>query len=134
MAIEEFSRDLGYLDKFLDKLDAQASSLTGGDAERLRALMKEERSRWAEIRQILAGGGAPTPVVEEKADPAVEEAPAPVGEAPFFGFGEHPYTRALRVGMAMLPRGQAPSAEKPAATSPQRKTPGLTVGSLRQRG
>lgn len=53
-----FARDLGYLDKFFDKLEQHAGSLAPASGARLKALIGEERTRWGEIRSII-GGGAP---------------------------------------------------------------------------
>lgn len=57
-ADDSFARDLGYLDKFFDKIEAHAASVGGASGARLKELMGEERARWREIRGLL-GGGAP---------------------------------------------------------------------------
>ena len=55
-----FATDLGYLDRFLDKLERHASALADARAkDRLAGLLAEERARWAEIRALLAGDGSP---------------------------------------------------------------------------
>ena len=93
---EDFSRDLGYLDKFFDKLDAHAGNLPEGAGQRLRALVAEERGRWTEIRQLV--GSAPAAAASAAAPaPAATEAPAAQRQEP-----ERPYTRALKAGMAQL--------------------------------
>lgn len=50
-----FARDLGYLGPFLDKLEAHGRSMGGPGGDRLVALMREERQRWKEISELLAG-------------------------------------------------------------------------------
>ena len=52
---ETFAKDLGYLDKFFDKIEAHAGSLSDDAGARLRMLMSEERDRWSEIRALCAG-------------------------------------------------------------------------------
>jgi hypothetical protein len=69
-----FARDLGYLDKFFDKIEAHAASLDATRGARLRALVAEERTRWAEIRGLIGG----TTSVGARAEaPAPEKALAP---------------------------------------------------------
>lgn len=55
---DAFSRDLGYLDAFFDKLDAHGAALGGVAGDRLRTFVGEERRRWAEVRSLLAGGNS----------------------------------------------------------------------------
>ncbi|HKP85779.1 MAG TPA: hypothetical protein VJZ26_06770 [Blastocatellia bacterium] len=69
-----FDKDFGYLMPFLDKVAAAASNLSDPAArEELKKMMTDEKSRWARIRQLLAGaagqaaGRAPSPV---EANPA----------------------------------------------------------------
>lgn len=147
MAIEEFSRDLGYLDKFFDKLEGHASTLSGEAGPKLLSLLGEERKRWDEIRSLLAGGsvtseGREAKPVEPGKDPAPAPPQAPSGDtedlAPVAAHYPHPYTRALHMGLSMLPRGEPPrqqpaaSAPAPAAAGPRgQKT--FTVGSLRSK-
>ncbi len=50
----EFSRDLGYLAKFLGGLRTHASTL-GPAGTRLEALLDEQDRAWAEIQALLAG-------------------------------------------------------------------------------
>jgi hypothetical protein len=70
-----FARDLGYLDKFFDKIDAHAATLDAAAGARLRALVLEERARWGEIRGLISG----EPV---KASAPASQVPAtPVGPA-----------------------------------------------------
>src|SRR5262245_60362213 len=119
MAIEEFTRDLGYLDKFFEKLDAEAANLAAASAARLRALLGEERSRWAEIRTLLAGG-APAPASGE----AVKSQPS--ASAPPSAELVHPYSKAYREAAASAKPAPAPESQPGSA--------GFTVGSLRRRG
>lgn len=136
MAIEEFGRDLGYLEKFFDKLEGHASTLGGSAGTRLLELMAEERGRWAEIRSLLTGGEA------KPTEPTAPPAPSPTGDpqngagpGPVVAHVPHPYSRALETGLAMLPRaeiGQAPPAT-PAREEPSRGPKVFTVGSLRRK-
>lgn len=68
-----FERDLGYLDKFFDNLEAHAGTLDGDAGARLAQLVGEERVRWAEIRGLLgaptSGGDAKRAAPEAKAEP-----------------------------------------------------------------
>lgn len=54
------ARDLGYLDRFLAKLEAEAQGLPGERGARLKQLLGEEKARWAEISALL-GGQEPAP-------------------------------------------------------------------------
>ncbi len=74
---KDFSRDLGYLDRFLQGLRDHAASLGEPAAARLGALLDEQDRAWTEIRGLLSGGsasGAP-----QTAQPAL----ATKTEAPF---------------------------------------------------
>lgn len=53
---KDFSRDLGYLDKFLQGLREHAATLGAPGGSRLLALLDEQDQAWGEIRGILAGG------------------------------------------------------------------------------
>lgn len=125
---DAFSRDLGYLDKFFDKLDAHAGTLPSDAGQRLRALLVDERKAWAEIKQLVGAGDAPPAAAEEKAAPAQAAAPA---EAP------RPYTRALQMGLAALPREPAvpvaPAGDAPERAGLRTSLSRLTVGSLKRR-
>lgn len=61
---KDFSRDLGYLDKFLQGLHAHAGTLGEPASSRLAALLDEQERVWGEIRGLLTGtpeaAGAPT--------------------------------------------------------------------------
>lgn len=109
-----FQRDLGYLDAFFDKLEAHASTLGAAEGERLRTLIGEERTRWVEIRALVAG--QPVKPVQVPV-PAAQTAPA-VGkvETPKV---EGPRAAAIPATPAAPPGGRVPRA--------------FTVGSLRAR-
>ena len=142
---DQFSRDLGYLDRFFEKLESHTGNLPSDAGQRLRTLLEEERRRWGEIRGLL---GATAPAAEPAAAPAPAapaaaseapgtSAPSPVEAAPSPPF-QHPYSRALEVGLAALqnlpPRPEA-APPAPEAAAPQRLAfpTGFTVGSLKQR-
>jgi hypothetical protein len=55
---KDFSRDLGYLDKFLQGLRDHAASLGDPAATRLSTLLDQQDRAWAEIRGLLSGGAA----------------------------------------------------------------------------
>ncbi|MCI0574543.1 MAG: hypothetical protein L0Y66_27730 [Myxococcaceae bacterium] len=74
---DPFERDFGYLLPFFDKVEGAAASLEDPRArEELVALMREERDRWARIRELL--GGTPGKAVESRAPVAVVPAVTPV--------------------------------------------------------
>lgn len=78
-----FEKDLGYLVKFFDKLEAHAASLDVEAGARLTALLRDERARWDEITRLLKGAPlssdvdlpAPTPT-EDRADERLLEEPS----------------------------------------------------------
>jgi len=85
---KDFSRDLGYLDKFLLGLRAHAATLDASAGSRLVTLLDEQDRAWSEIRGILAGGSGASPgpagAPEAEAAPAPESAPEAVApEAPY---------------------------------------------------
>jgi hypothetical protein len=71
------ARDLGYLDKFLEKLRLEAAAMPRGDARtRLEALLSEETDRWREIAALLetssvasSSSGASEPVAAASRSP-----------------------------------------------------------------
>ena len=85
---QDFSRDLGYLDKFLQGLRAHAATLKAPAGSRLVALMDEQDRAWAEIRGILAGdpgaiASAPAaPGSESPREEADRGVTAPASESP----------------------------------------------------
>ncbi len=131
---DSFSRDLGYLDKFFDKLEAHAGTLPSEAGQRLRALRGEERGRWAEIRQLVGAGSVP----QASASAPQEAKPAADGDAAA-PEREHPYSRAYRVGMAELSRTPAAGTSTAGMASdaaPAKIRTGsstFTVGSLKPR-
>lgn len=70
-----FERDLGYLDKFFDNLEAHATTLGGDAGARLRQLIGEERARWVEIRGLINAPAAADKGAKAAA-PKPTEAPA----------------------------------------------------------
>jgi len=65
----QFDKDFGYLMPFLDKVAAAANNLSDTAArDELKRIIADEKSKWARIRQLLAGASgassnaAPTPV------------------------------------------------------------------------
>lgn len=155
MAIEEFSRDLGYLDKFFEKLEGHASTVGGNAGGRLLELLAEERKRWDEIRGLLGGAPGVETTAAVEASPttgadAVEPtrkpapaspsspapAPAPSGDledlAPVAVHAPHPYTRALQMGLSALPKAELREAPAPRGATPRAQQT-FTVGSLRRK-
>lgn len=96
-----FERDLGYLTRFFDKLEAHARTLTPEAGARLAVLVGEERERWREITRLV-GATAATPDTNAAPKPAPKAAIA-------------------------TPPAASPGAT-PTARAPTRGT--LTVGSL----
>lgn len=72
---DEFSRDLGYLARFLDKLAAHAGTLPGERGARLAQLIAEEGERWSEISALL--GGEASVAAAPRGEPAPEEGVRP---------------------------------------------------------
>lgn len=65
-----FARDLGYLDRFFDALEAHAGTLADGPGARLRTLIGEERTRWQEIRGLIGAGPMTAPASPSAKPPA----------------------------------------------------------------
>ena len=129
-----FERDLGYLDKFFDGLDAHAATLGGESGARLKQLIGEERTRWGEIRSLLGGPSAGA----GKSDKADKSEKNDKGEK-----SDKPATPKVAAGStsgelhavpAALTQG-APSGAKSDVTAAATRNPGggFTVGSLRGR-
>lgn len=72
---KDFSRDLGYLDKFLMALRAHAETLGDAEASRLKALLDAQDRSWAEIRGLLGGEKAAAPASSASVEAPKEEAP-----------------------------------------------------------
>jgi hypothetical protein len=49
------ARDLGYLERFIQKLEAQAHDLPDGPRRQALRLLGEQRSQWAGIMDLLSG-------------------------------------------------------------------------------
>lgn len=67
------ARDLGYLERFIQKLETQARELSDGPRQQALRLLEEQRSQWAAIMALLSGesaGGEPEA-------PAASPSPAP---------------------------------------------------------
>lgn len=103
---KDFSRDLGYLDKFLRALRDHAATLEAPASTRLLALLDEQDRAWSEIKGLLAG----TPVSVAMASPvqaAAEPAPrvaaeSAASESPAAKIPDLP-PRRLTVGSLMTP-------------------------------
>ncbi len=108
-----FGRDLGYLEKFFDALEAHAGTLPSYTGARLTSFVREERARWADIRPVITG-------VPRAAPPEPEAAP-----------GEPPPKAAPReppAAVAKLP----PIGPPPGPAAEAAPKPGVfTVGSLK---
>lgn len=83
---KDFSRDLGYLDKFLQGLRDYAATLGEPAASRLGTLLGEQDRAWAEIKSLLAGApvsaSAPAPASSAPRERGTETPAAPTPEAP----------------------------------------------------
>lgn len=131
-----FDRDLGYLDKFFDNLDAHASTLGDVQGARLKTLVGEERQRWGEIRSLLGGPSSAGEKSEksEKGDKKPsdgEEKPAPAAPAARADTSA-PKLSETAAPAAALTAG-ASSGAKGDVTASATRVPvsGFTVGSLR---
>lgn len=60
-----FSRDLGYLDRFLVALRAHAEALPEPQRAEFLGLVSAEHDRWERIKSLLAGQGSESPVAPE---------------------------------------------------------------------
>jgi hypothetical protein len=103
-----FERDLGYLTRFFEKLEAHARTLTPDAGARLGALVGEERERWREITRLVG------------ATSSAADAPSRSEQAP---------TRADSSGPN--PSASSPASSSATLASPRAPARGaLTVGSL----
>lgn len=108
------ARDLGYLDKFLDKLKSQAAAMPRGDARtRLEKLLNEETDRWREIAALLEASPS-------RLNEAPHEAPLRRGASSGSGPGE-PAAAASRNPVATR-----------AAMGEREWRPRVTIGSLKR--
>lgn len=124
-----FDRDLGYLDKFFDNLDAHASTLGDVQGARLKTLVGEERQRWGEIRSLVGGPSSGGEKKDDKKPSGGEEkTSAPAAK---------PDTAAPKLAETAAPAAAltagAPSGAKGDVTASATRVPvsGFTVGSLR---
>lgn len=69
-----FEKDLGYLGKFFDTLEAHAATLDSQGGARLTAFVAEERERWQSVGGLLTGHST----VPRTADVQVRAAPVAV--------------------------------------------------------
>ncbi len=83
---KDFSRDLGYLDKFLQGLRDHAATLGEPAASRLGTLLGEQDRAWAEIKSLLAAApvsaSATAPASPALRERRTETPAAPTPEAP----------------------------------------------------
>jgi hypothetical protein len=83
---KDFSRDLGYLDKFLQGLRDHAATLGEPAGSRLGELLDEQDRAWAEIKGLLAGSpvttSSSTTVTPPASESTTESAAPPAAEAP----------------------------------------------------
>ena len=115
-----FEKDLGYLDRFFDNLQAHAAEALGEEkGAALSQFIDEERGRWADIRAMIQGEGTSAPSQSAAPAPSVEEGDARSSEG-----SPGPEAPAASDSPA------APSAPQPAAPRRRAGKPGLTVGSL----
>ena len=77
---KDFSRDLGYLDKFLQGLRAHAATLGEPAGSRLAALLNEQDRAWTEIRGILAGNPGTSATAPAASEPKASQEPEARGE------------------------------------------------------
>lgn len=98
MAAKDFSRDLGYLDKFLSALRAQAVALGGTSGSRLATLMDEQERAWTEIRAILGGSPASASDASEGAAAGMPTTP----ETPAIGLDTPPAASAKTLTVGSL--------------------------------
>src|SRR5690242_1155029 len=72
------TRDLGYLDRFIQKLEEQAQGLPDGPRQEALGLLGEQRSQWATIMGLLSGATPESPAEAPASAPsptAAEAAP-----------------------------------------------------------
>jgi hypothetical protein len=88
------ARDLGYLDRFIQKLEDQARDLPDGPRQQALGLLGEQRSQWATIMGLLSGT---TP--ERTAEPpAAMPSPSAAVPAPIPTTSRTPIPGGLTVG------------------------------------
>lgn len=62
----QFSRDLGYLFRFIESLEAHAVELGGARGAALAGLLEGQAARWTEIATVLGGGAETEPTEAEE--------------------------------------------------------------------
>ncbi|MBC7543138.1 MAG: hypothetical protein H7338_10440 [Candidatus Sericytochromatia bacterium] len=75
-----WARDLGYLERFIQKLEGQAADLPDERRGKALAMLGAERSQWATIMALLAGGPVTadmTPAAGPRTVPAAVAQAAP---------------------------------------------------------
>lgn len=132
---EAFARDLGYLDKFFDKLEAHGQGQPAPHGPALVEAVRHQRAEWAEIKGLLEGRtSAPSAAPVPRSAPA---APAPRAAAPQTA-PTPPSPAAPVSGLAPAPRPvpapltpvSAPAPQPAPAAKPAGERPAFTVGSL----
>lgn len=88
-----YAKDLGYLDKFIARLEADAASLPADRRGQALRLLADQRDQWRQIMALLAGEsiGTDAPAAAPPPAPPVVRATAPAAPAP-------PYRPGLTVG------------------------------------
>jgi hypothetical protein len=77
------ARDLGYLERFIQKLEGQAEQLPDGARQQALRLLGEQRPQWATIMGLLSGEAPVAPSAPPAAEgPPPAAAPAPVVTRP----------------------------------------------------
>jgi hypothetical protein len=66
------ARDLGYLERFIQKLEDQAEALPAGPRQQALSLLDGQRGQWATIMGLLSGE---TPAASQA--PSLADTPAP---------------------------------------------------------
>lgn len=130
-----FERDLGYLDKFFDNLEAHAGTLGGEGGARLAQLVGEERARWVEIRALL---GTSPDEKAAKTETAKTEAAKPETKKPEAAKPASPEPQGASAEEAKHAGTRPPVSANPqtadvTAAATRQPAAGFTVGSLRGR-
>lgn len=75
-----YAKDLGYLDKFIARLEADAASLPADRREQALKLLAAERTQWSRIMALLAGEPVQAEAVAPPPAPPVVRSPAPAAQ------------------------------------------------------
>jgi hypothetical protein len=74
---DRLATDLGYLDRFFDKISSMAAEKAPAERARIEAFVVDQRARWAEMAALLRGpSGAGTAEPVEAAEPSRGPAPS----------------------------------------------------------